>query len=347
LSNIIEILKKIIISYDFNITEEFPNYLLADKEGSKIACVLLPPIEEISLPDILSQKQVLPPDIDKIIMATTLEVSPEIEKAASDEDILLWDKKKLEEEIGRVVLNSAQGSIPKEELIDSFLNESEIPIKKEEPTEIKMPPTMDQIDVRIESKNIERDGEVIIKPQVTIQDVSEISKRIVQGFRFDLELVPYYVFDFSCELIIEGKTSPQISSGILAVNGLTNHAENWEFDFQVVSEIETSHTKLEPKFDANRAFETARESAIALNTREIQTVDDRGAVTIYEKKKVRPKEGAIDLKKRGLIYLPVWCIEGSNGVMIINATTGKVIKEDIYRDSDDMYPRSESRGFSF
>jgi hypothetical protein len=121
--------------------------------------------------------------------------------------------------------------------------------------------------------------------------------------------------------------------------------ETWNFDFETVMDMETTHTKLEPKFDENKAFDTARERAIALNTREIQTVDDRGAVTIYEKRKVRPKEGAIDIKKRGLIYLPVWCVEGSNGVMIIDATSGKVIKEDLFRDSSDAYSSLGRGGF--
>ena len=347
MSNLMEILKKIIISYDFNITEEFPNYLLAIKEDSKVAGVVLPTNEEVGFSDILNFKKELPSDLDKIIMITTTDVSSELENSVRDENVLIWDKKKLEEEIGRVVLSGIDGGILKEEIMDEFLEETEIPARKKAPPEEIMPPTMDQLEVRIESKKPDIDGEVIIKPQITMSDVSEISKRIVQGFRFDLELVPYFVFDYSCQLIIEGKTDPQISSGILAVNGLTNHAESWKFDFEIVSEIDTSHTKLEPKFDENRAFETAKESAITINTREIQTVDDRGAVTIYEKKKVRPKEGAIDISKRGLYYLPVWCIEGSNGVMIINATTGKVIKEDIYRETDDIYPRSESRGFSF
>lgn len=346
MSNLIEILKKILRSYDFKVTGEFQNHFLAQKDDSKIACALLPPIEEIGFSDLMALKKEFPIDLDKLILVSTLDIPEELVNAASDENILLWDKKKLQEEIGRAVLADTDEDFLEEDS-KVVTPEYDVPKPKEAPEDIKMPPTMDQIHVKIESIQSEKEGEVIIKPQITISDVSEISKRIVQGFRFDLELVPYYVFDYSCELIIEGKPSPQISSGILAVNGLTNHAEGWDFEFQTVSELETTHTKLEPKFDEKKAYETAKESAVTLNTREIQTVDDRGAVTIYEKKKVRPKEGAIDIKKRGLIYLPVWCVEGSNGVMIINATTGKVIKEDIYRESDDIYPRSESGGFSF
>jgi hypothetical protein len=347
LADLIDILKKILRSYDFEIVEEFPNHMIAEKEGSKVACAILPPIEDISFSDLLAIKKELPPELDKVIIVSTMEIAKELVDASSQENILLWDKKKLEEEIGRAVLSNMEGDFLEEGAKEILADINEVPQPKEEPEEVIMPPTMDQIKVKIESIEAEKEGDVIIKPQVTMRDVSEISKRIVQGFRFDLELVPYYVFDYSCELIIEGTATPTVSSGILAVNGLTNHAETWEFQFETVSDLETTHTKLEPKFDEKKAFGTAKESAVALNTREIQTVDDRGSVTIYEKKKVRPKEGAIDIKQRGLFYLPVWCVEGSNGVMIINATTGKVLKEDIYRESDDVYNRSGSRGFSF
>lgn len=347
MADLIDILKKILKSYEFDIVEEFPNHMLAEKEGTKVACAILPPIEDIGFSDILALRKELPPELEKVIIVSTLDIAKELVDAASEENILLWDKKKLEEEIGRAVLSNMEGEFLDEEQMKEPSVYHEVPEQKEEPKDVAMPPTMDQIKVSLDSIETEKEGDIIIKPQITMRDVSEISKRIVQGFRFDLELVPYYVYDYSCELIIEGKASPKVSSGILAVNGLTNHAESWDFQFETVMDLETTHTKLEPKFDEIRAFETARESAVALNTREIQTVDDRGSVTIYEKKKVRPKEGAIDIKKRGLFYLPVWCVEGSNGVMIINATTGKVLKEDIYRESDDIYPRSESRGFSF
>ncbi|UCE36052.1 MAG: hypothetical protein JSW00_10870 [Thermoplasmata archaeon] len=347
MANLIEILKKIIQSYEFNITEEHPNYILGSKEGSNIACAVLPAREKITSSDIMALKEELPQDMDKIIIATTVDIDPELEELATSEQVLLWDKKKLEEEIGRAVLADMEGEFSPEISLSPVEPEKEEPVLDEGPPEIEVVSSdVEPMEVKIVPKQAEMAKEVIMKPQISMSEVSEISKKIIQGFRFDLELIPYYVFDYSCELVVEGEQTPSLSSGTLAVNGLTNNAESWDFAFETLEDLETTHTKLEPKFDEKKAFETARESAISLNTKEIQTVDDRGAVTIYEKKKVRPKEDAIDILQRGLIYLPVWCVEGSNGVMIINATTGKIIKEDIYRESDDIYPRSSSSSYS-
>lgn len=348
MQNLMEILKKILISYDFNITEEYPHYVLASKEGSNVAAAVLDTKRIPTETDILDLKNEMPPNLDKLIFATTTEINRELEDLAREENILLWGKKRLEEEIGRAVLSGVGGEFRGERLLDEIDSRREPPIAEEiVDKEAQIPPDDGSISVRIEPKQAEEGGELIVKPRITMSEVSEISKKIVQGFRFDLELIPYYVFDYSCELVVEGQSQPQISSGTLAVNGLTNCPESWNFDFETVVDMETTHTKLEPKIDEQKAFQTAKERAIALNTREIQTVDDRGAVTIYEKKKVRPKEGAIDIIKRGLIYLPVWCVEGSNGVMIIDATTGKVIKEDLFREGYDVYSSSDSRGFSF
>lgn len=346
--NLIEILKKILKSYDFIIAEEYPNYILASKEDSNVAAVLLEAKGAVTISDILALKKEMPSNLDRIIFVTASEVSEELEDLAREENILLWGKRRLEEEIGRAVLSGVGGEFAGESLLDEIVGQREGAAGEEILEKgAEMPFEAESVEVRIEPKQAEEGGEVIMKPQITMSEVSEISKKIVQGFRFDLELIPYYVFVYSCELIVEGKPTPKINQGTLAVNGLTNNAESWDFIFETVADLETTHTKLEPRFDEDKAFETARESAITLNTREIQTVDDRGAVTIYEKKKVAPKEGAIDIMRRGLIYLPVWCVEGSNGVMIINATTGKVIKEDIYREGDDIYSHSSSRGFSF
>jgi hypothetical protein len=51
-----------------------------------------------------------------------------------------------------------------------------------------------------------------------------------------------------------------------------------------------------------------------------------------EKKLVSPKSDSIELEDMGIFYLPIWCIEGVKGVMILNASTGKIISEDYYRE---------------
>jgi hypothetical protein len=326
-----EILKKILKSYDFDITKEQPYYLLANKEDSRLAVAVLKTNNIPTTSDILGLKKEIPPNLDKIIFVTMSKTNQELEDFAREENILLWGKRRLEEEIGRAVLGDVEGEFAGSGLLNDIEGDRGSLISAEL-TEAKIPEEPSPMEIRIEQKREEDEKELIVKPRITMGEVSEISKKIVQGFRFDLELIPYYVFDYVCELVVEGQPMPQTSAGTVAVNGLTNSVESWDFDFETITDMETTHTKLEPKFDERKAFLTAKESAIALNTREIQTVDDRGAVTIYEKKKVRPKEDAIDITKQGLIYLPVWCVEGANGVMIIDATTGKVIKEDLYRE---------------
>jgi hypothetical protein len=32
-----------------------------------------------------------------------------------------------------------------------------------------------------------------------------------------------------------------------------------------------------------------------------------------------------------VFYIPIWCVEGIHGIMIVNAGTGKIVSEDYYR----------------
>jgi hypothetical protein len=63
----------------------------------------------------------------------------------------------------------------------------------------------------------------------------------------------------------------------------------------------------------------------------MEFVNDQEHVTVKERKKVAPAREEIQLTPLGLYYLPVWCVEGVHGVMLINAGTGKIVSEDYYR----------------
>ena len=109
MQNLMEIVKKIFISYDFKITEEQPHYLLASKEDSIIGAAILQTKNMPLISDILKLKREIPPNLDKLIFVTTSEINQELEDFAREENILLWDRRKLEEEIGRAVLSDVEG----------------------------------------------------------------------------------------------------------------------------------------------------------------------------------------------------------------------------------------------
>jgi hypothetical protein len=70
---------------------------------------------------------------------------------------------------------------------------------------------------------------------------------------------------------------------------------------------------------------------LRLHTSEREMVSDEGSVTVTERKKVVPKLENIELVSQGIYYLPIWCVEGVHGVLIINAGSGKIVKEDYYK----------------
>jgi hypothetical protein len=170
----------------------------------------------------------------------------------------------------------------------------------------------------------------IIKPKVTKDLAETMANKIVKGFRFNLELIPYFVFNYSCTLNSE-KHEPITDSGIISINGLTSNVEDWEENVETIHTLDEPHTKLDAKLNQDNALSMVKKAVMERNTKMIETREEYDSTIIFEKKKLKPKPEAIDIDSKGLFYLPVWCIEGSNGLMIIDANSGKVIKEDIFK----------------
>jgi hypothetical protein len=61
-------------------------------------------------------------------------------------------------------------------------------------------------------------------------------------------------------------------------------------------------------------------------------VREIGQVTMTERVMVQPRLDQRSVRPLGLIYVPIWCVEGTKGVMVINASNGKVLSEEYFRD---------------
>jgi hypothetical protein len=114
----------------------------------------------------------------------------------------------------------------------------------------------------------------------------------------------------------------------VAVNALTEHVETWRWGFELVDSIDSPSSKREPKVDQERALDMARDIVTKEYKSYVETVTDFGHSEIIERSK--PHKDAIVVEPKGLVYLPVWCVEGKKGAMLVNSSSGKIISEHLH-----------------
>lgn len=302
------VISEILLSREFKVWEK-EEFLFGEKEARKVVFLITPKFDQEEVMRFLERFS----DFEGSRIIATLDSVPEDYAESLGENVFIWDREAVEHEIGRTKLEEMMGE-PDFGLIDEISADDYPPVV-----------STDHLD-DIDAEKCER----IIRPIIDITDVKEISSQTVGGFRHRLELVPYYVFRYSAVLRME--TERIISrEGILSVNALTRKPEPWSEEMETVIALELNHKRLEPMIDEEEAEIAVKEEVARIHTYEREIIKDEGHATIIEKKQISPRMEDITVESLGLFYLPVWCVEGVYGVMIINAGTGKIISEDYYR----------------
>ncbi len=177
------------------------------------------------------------------------------------------------------------------------------------------------------------DGERILQPRFDGQMASRIAKnRIFTIDSEELILIPYEICDYRCELLVEGRLDTDYKVGRMAVHARLKNADEWKGDTAWVSRKEMPGVKMtfqEPRYDLSELDEAALDAVVERNSRDVEVEVDSDEVTIVERKKVRPKGDAIEIKSLGIHYLPIWRFKGRNGLVEIDATNGKVVNEEL------------------
>lgn len=172
--------------------------------------------------------------------------------------------------------------------------------------------------------------EFIVKPKIGISDAKAIGKKLGEP-SVALELIPYYVYNYSCEVLVEGSLDTKRNKGVIAVNGIIKEVEEWSMDIETGTP-DSGYAKLPVRINEKKSWEIAYQRIIELNTKVVEVMDERDVAVVFEKRKIKPKEDAVTIDLSGLYYFPVWNIKGKTGIMIINAVTSEVIKEEIYKN---------------
>ena len=348
---VIDLLTKIFQSYGFNITStsEYSKYILASKDNVSISIGYREPDDVTSIDDLRKFLRTSKKDrTTRRIFISVGDFSEDLARFADQKDIQLWDKERLQQELGKALITEMTEAEPKSksetstanffDMLGSPQTTSTPDTKPETIYDVAFSiPTAPMDDSSFTGKTATKESDEddeeyrIIKSRIDKDEASKMAKKIMEGFRFDLELIPYYIYNYTCDINIGGRTPPQRNTGTIGINALTKQMEEWPPIFETVGDMDDHYTRLPPRITEDEAYESAYNSVININTKIIETKEEKDSAIIIEKKMVEPKPDAIEITKKGLVYLPAWCIEGSNGVMIIDATTGKVLKEDIFR----------------
>lgn len=309
LTSLSSVVKEILSSREFQIIEEVDR-IIGKKGPIEIAFLLLDGKED--------EKRIrkFASDLSgfkgKKVIASLNPIS-EVTVQAIDPSVIIWDREAIAKEIGRTRIEKLLGEHD-HGLIDELI--------ADDYPQIVAPEILEEMHG---SELSER----IIKPVISIEDVKEISRQTVGGFRYRLELVPYFVYQYSCDLFLD-KIKVGAERGCLAVNALTGKVESWNENVDIVLSLDHVFKRLEPTFDADEARNLVKSEVIKIHTHEQEIIRDTGQITIVEKKTVSPSPEDVLIKDMGIFYIPIWCVEGIHGVMILNAGNGKIISEDYY-----------------
>ena len=299
---------QILRSRDFSV-EEREGYIYGNREDIAVVIMVASNMIADDAEDFVKNVSSFP---GRKVVASLGPVDENIQTFLQRKGIHYWGREEIEHELGNMQLETVSNHRGMS-LIDEIISD-ELPQRPTEPHEQAVP-------FIVESAN--EQNERIVKPNFTLDEVKYLARHEIQGYKYELELVPHYLFHYVLN-IGEGKQK----AGIAAVNALTSHVETWRWGFELVDSIELTHSKREPKID----FEKAKQLALEMISKEYkshsETVKDFGHSEIIERKKTHAEPMVMEPK--GLVYLPVWCVEGTLGAMIINSSSGKVISEHIH-----------------
>lgn len=301
-------LVKILESREFSVSEK-DGYLYGTREDISVVVMTA---GDMLMEDIQDFVKNVSGFSGRKIVASLGKVDGDVQAFLQKSGVHYWGREEIEHEVGSLQLETVANGRGKS-LIDEVISD-ELPQKLAEPPEQSIPVILESIEERTER---------IVKPNFSLEDVKYLARHEIQGYKFDLELVPHYLFHFVLTLA-DGKQK----AGIAAVNALTSHVETWRWGFELVDSIELLYSKREPKIDFEKAKQIAQDMIAKEYKSHTETVKDYGHTEMIERK--GPKKEAIEIEPKGLVYLPVWCVEGTNGAMIVNSSSGKIISEHLH-----------------
>lgn len=181
-----------------------------------------------------------------------------------------------------------------------------------------------------------------IDPQ---QAARSVEGRLFAVDKAELVLQPVHLFDYECDLLVEGSLKYDTVRGRLEVHGTSKAVRD-------VDPLHLDPAKVRPlpagpdgpaeertlRVRPDRAERHVREHLLETHTREvdIETGDPDDDYSVTERKKVAPRPDQIRIEPLGVVLRPQWRLRGPNGAMLVDALDGRVLEESLKSPDPDI-----------
>jgi hypothetical protein len=151
--------------------------------------------------------------------------------------------------------------------------------------------------------------------------------RLLKVEKATLELVPLLAFRYACKLETKGAI-PVPKHGLLAADAVTGAVrELKEPSFARAPPAQ----RLEAQLGQADAEPLVKRKVMEMHSQKMRVQSSMRNTLIVEERMVRPNPASIQLDAQGTWWLPIWTLEGQNGVMRVNGATGLTEDEKLKR----------------
>lgn len=165
------------------------------------------------------------------------------------------------------------------------------------------------------------EGESVVRPRIGRVEAEALAG--VEGSRYTLRLVPYYVAAYRVRSPSPHGESGPVLRRLVAVNATSRRAEVWDDgERELVPSIPEPHQQLSPQLTPVQARPLAIEVIRRHHAVRVDHTEQLGGALVIETRRISPSIDDVQLGPLALVYVPHWYAEGSEGRVILDAVTG-------------------------
>lgn len=294
-SEIEALLVELLETYGYTVINIADSIIRAEKKGEEIIVTYALPDE--TLDEIIWERMARIRNIEaeaKLFVNLTACQNPTVEvlNALKKQGVILLPRENFEREIGRAKLSKILSEYEKKE--------------EEVKSELQYSPEERFFVLAVDRNEIEKIGEQ------------------VSGFNYELHYVPHHVYTYSCEIKRGG--IGRKCTGIVAVDARNGQVKKWKRLPEVKDMAEYPGSLKPATLTQEEAKALANDWILQNERRELSPVEMKiDNIVVIEKRIEQPDPESIVLNYLGIIHLPIWYVEGSAGVIVVNGAEGSII----------------------